>query len=100
VRSDRVSQQWTCDKSSPIVKEFVSVDVELGGKKRYLTEPAVAVILELVRKVHLWNHFCTACCCDYQLTKIQWWKICAGMMLSYQKNFCSTFGEHWKRIEW
>uniref|UniRef100_A0A804NF63 Uncharacterized protein n=1 Tax=Zea mays TaxID=4577 RepID=A0A804NF63_MAIZE len=76
VRSDRVSQQWTCDKSSPIVKEFVSVDVELGGKKRYLTEPAVAVILELVRK------------------------ICAGMMLSYQKNFCSTFGEHWKRIEW
>jgi DNA polymerase phi len=48
-----VSRQWTRDKSSPIVKEFVSVVVELGGKKRYLTEPAVAVILDLVRKVHL-----------------------------------------------
>lgn len=52
-RSGRVSRQWTRDKSSPIVKEFVSVVVELGGKKRYLTEPAVAVILDLVRKVHL-----------------------------------------------
>lgn len=46
-------RQWSRDKSSPIVKEFVSVVVELGGKKRYLTEPAVAVILDLVRKVHL-----------------------------------------------
>lgn len=53
VRSGRVSRQWTRDKSSPIVKEFVSLVVELGGKKRYLMEPAVAVILDLVRKVHL-----------------------------------------------
>lgn len=52
-RSGRVPRQWSRDKSSPIVKEFVSVVVELGGKKRYLTEPAVAVILDLVRKVHL-----------------------------------------------
>ena len=56
MRSGRVSRQWTRDKSSHIVKEFVSVVVELGGKKRYLTEPAVAVILDLVRKVHLSKH--------------------------------------------
>lgn len=53
MRSGRVSRQWTRDKSSPIVKEFVSLVVELGGKKRYLTEPVVAVILDLVRKVHM-----------------------------------------------
>lgn len=53
VRSGRVSRQWTRDKTSSIVKDFVSEIVELGSKKRYLTEPAVAVILDLVRKVHL-----------------------------------------------
>jgi DNA polymerase phi len=52
-RSGRVSRQWTRDKSSPIVKDFVSEVVELSSKKRYLTEPAVAVILDLVRKVCL-----------------------------------------------
>ncbi|XP_062218145.1 uncharacterized protein LOC133918324 [Phragmites australis] len=51
VRSGRVSRQWTRDKSSPIVKDFVSEVVKLGSKKRYLTEPAVAVILDLVRKL-------------------------------------------------
>ncbi|CAN6247266.1 unnamed protein product [Urochloa humidicola] len=51
VRSGRVSRQWTRDKSSPIVKDFVSEIVELSSKKRYLTEPAVAVILDLVRKL-------------------------------------------------
>uniref|UniRef100_K3YPC9 DNA polymerase V n=1 Tax=Setaria italica TaxID=4555 RepID=K3YPC9_SETIT len=51
VRSGRVSRQWTRDKSSPIVKDFVNEVVELSTKKRYLTEPAVAVILDLVRKL-------------------------------------------------
>ncbi|KAF8749914.1 hypothetical protein HU200_012516 [Digitaria exilis] len=51
VRSGRVSRQWIREKSSPIVKDFVSEVVELGSKKRYLTEPAVAVILDLVRKL-------------------------------------------------
>ena len=50
-RSGRVSRQWTRDKSSPIVKDFVSEVVDLSSKKRYLTEPAVAVILDLVSKV-------------------------------------------------
>jgi DNA polymerase phi len=52
VRSGRISRQWTRDKSSPIVKDFVSEVVKLGSKKRYLTEPAVAVILDLVKKVN------------------------------------------------
>lgn len=51
VRSGRVSRQWTRDKSSPIVRDFVSEVIELGNKKRYLTEPAVAVILDLTRKL-------------------------------------------------
>lgn len=51
-RSGRVSGQWTRDKCSPIVKDFVSKVVKLGSKKRYLTEPAVAVILDLASKVH------------------------------------------------
>ncbi|WVZ77983.1 hypothetical protein U9M48_025769 [Paspalum notatum var. saurae] len=51
VRSGRVSRQWTRDKSSSIVKDFVNEVVELGMKKRYLTEPAVAVILDLTRKL-------------------------------------------------
>ncbi|XP_062224134.1 uncharacterized protein LOC133922706 [Phragmites australis] len=50
-RSGRVSRQWTRDKSSSIVKDFVSEVVNLGRKKRYLAEPAVAVILDLVRKL-------------------------------------------------
>ncbi|TVU33504.1 hypothetical protein EJB05_25327 [Eragrostis curvula] len=51
VRSGRISRQWTRDRSSPIVKDFVSEVVKLGNKKRYLAEPAVAVILDLVRKL-------------------------------------------------
>lgn len=53
MRSGRVSRQWTRDKSSFIIKDFVTEVVELGSKKRYLTEPAVAVVLDLVRKVRL-----------------------------------------------
>jgi DNA polymerase phi len=60
VRSGRVSRQWTRDKSSPIVKDFVNEVVELSTKKRYLTEPAVAVILDLVRKVRL-SSTCKSC---------------------------------------
>ncbi|GJN18938.1 hypothetical protein PR202_gb06150 [Eleusine coracana subsp. coracana] len=51
VRSGQISRQWSRDKSSPVVKDFVSEVVKLGSKKRYLAEPAVAVILDLVRKL-------------------------------------------------
>ncbi|XP_051195277.1 uncharacterized protein [Lolium perenne] len=50
-RSGRVSGQWAQDKSSPILKDFVSEVVQLGSKKRYLTEPAAALILDLARKL-------------------------------------------------
>lgn len=51
-RSGRVLGQWKRDKSSPILRDFVTEVVQLGNKKRYLTEPAVALILDLTRKVH------------------------------------------------
>uniref|UniRef100_A0ACD5TCC4 Uncharacterized protein n=2 Tax=Avena sativa TaxID=4498 RepID=A0ACD5TCC4_AVESA len=50
-RSGRVSGQWTQDKSSPILKDFVTEVVQLGNKKRYLTEPAAALILDFARKL-------------------------------------------------
>jgi DNA polymerase phi len=52
-RSGRVSGQWTQDKSSPILKDFVTEVVQLGNKKRYLTEPVAALILDFARKVHI-----------------------------------------------
>lgn len=50
-RSGRVSGQWAQDKSSPVLKDFVTEVVQLGNKKRYLTEPAAALILDLARKL-------------------------------------------------
>ncbi|EMS61721.1 DNA polymerase V [Triticum urartu] len=50
-RSGRVLGQWKRDKSSPILRDFVTEVVQLGNKKRYLTEPAVALILDLTRKL-------------------------------------------------
>uniref|UniRef100_A0A0E0CF55 DNA polymerase V n=1 Tax=Oryza meridionalis TaxID=40149 RepID=A0A0E0CF55_9ORYZ len=51
VRSGRVSGQWAHEEGSPIVKDFVDEVIKLGSKKRYLTEPAVAVILDLAGKL-------------------------------------------------
>ncbi|KAG8069689.1 hypothetical protein GUJ93_ZPchr0006g42538 [Zizania palustris] len=51
VRSGRVSGQWAREEGSSIVKDFVNEVVKLGSKKRYLTEPSVAVILDLARKL-------------------------------------------------
>ncbi|XP_006646852.2 uncharacterized protein LOC102702348 [Oryza brachyantha] len=51
VRSGRLSGQWAHEKGSPIVKDFVNEVVKLGSTKRYLTEPAVAVILDLAGKL-------------------------------------------------
>lgn len=58
-RSSRISEQWKSDKSSSIVKDFVGTVTSLAAKKRYLSEPAVSVILDLVNKVcgsvvHVW----------------------------------------------
>ncbi|KAJ4757383.1 DNA polymerase V [Rhynchospora pubera] len=50
-RSSRISEQWMSDKNSSIVKDFVAEVTSLAAKKRYLSEPAVSVILDLVNKL-------------------------------------------------
>ncbi|XP_050209796.1 uncharacterized protein LOC126660371 [Mercurialis annua] len=51
VRSGRITQEWMSDKDTPILKEFTSALLSLALKKRYLQEPAVAIILYLVEKL-------------------------------------------------
>ncbi|KAL2342030.1 hypothetical protein Fmac_009970 [Flemingia macrophylla] len=50
-RSGRLIQEWSMDKSTPHIREFISVLISLANKKRYLQEPAVSIILDLVEKV-------------------------------------------------
>ncbi|XP_016490689.2 uncharacterized protein LOC107810425 [Nicotiana tabacum] len=50
-RSGRLLLEWTADKNTPYIKEFVGSLVSLATKKRYLQEPAVLIILELVEKL-------------------------------------------------
>lgn len=58
-RSGRLTKEWISDKNKPYIKEFTSVLISLAAKKRYLQEPAVSIILELVEKVRSkkWNSF-------------------------------------------
>ncbi|KAG4960604.1 hypothetical protein AAZX31_13G236600 [Glycine max] len=58
-RSGRLIQEWNMDKSTPYLREFISVLISLANKKRYLQEPAVSIILDLVEKLPveaLMNH--------------------------------------------
>lgn len=50
-RSGRLKEEWASDKNSPCIKEFTSLLISLASKKRYLQEPAVAVLLNLTEKV-------------------------------------------------
>ncbi|KAI4342304.1 hypothetical protein MLD38_026944 [Melastoma candidum] len=50
-RSGRLAKEWASDKSTPHVKEFTSQLITLSAKKRYLQEPAVHVLLDLVDKL-------------------------------------------------
>lgn len=50
-RSGRLTEEMISDNSSLHVKEFTSSLISLASRKRYLQEPAVSVILELVEKV-------------------------------------------------
>lgn len=52
-RSGRIPTDWILDNSTSLVKDFTSQVISLAGKKRYLSEPAVAIILEMVEKVYL-----------------------------------------------
>lgn len=51
-RSGRLAEEWTSDRSTPYIKEFTSLLVSLAVKKRYLQEPSVSVILDLIEKVN------------------------------------------------
>ncbi|KAK4378537.1 hypothetical protein RND71_000399 [Anisodus tanguticus] len=50
-RSGRLTLEWTADKNTPYIKEFVGSLVSLAAKKTYLQESAVSIILELVDKL-------------------------------------------------
>lgn len=50
-QSGRLTQEWSMDKDTPYISEFISVLISLANKKRYLQEPAVSIILDLVEKV-------------------------------------------------
>lgn len=50
-RSGRISEEWKNDSNTNYVKEFTSLVISLAVKKRYLQEPAVSVILNLIEKL-------------------------------------------------
>lgn len=51
-RSGRLAAEWVSDRNTPYIKEFTSRLISLAVKKRYLQEPAVSVILDLIEKVN------------------------------------------------
>ncbi|KAF3783570.1 DNA polymerase V [Nymphaea thermarum] len=46
-RSGRVAHEWSLNKKTSMIKEFIRVVISLADKKSYLREPAVSIILEL-----------------------------------------------------
>ncbi|KAJ9175014.1 hypothetical protein P3X46_013601 [Hevea brasiliensis] len=50
-QSGRINQEWMSDQKTPFIKEFVNALISLASKKRYLQEPAIAIILDLVDKL-------------------------------------------------
>ncbi|XP_010461774.1 PREDICTED: myb-binding protein 1A-like isoform X2 [Camelina sativa] len=50
-RSGRLIEDWQSDNDSQILKEFTNALIGLAAKKRYLQEPAVHVLLDLVDKL-------------------------------------------------
>lgn len=50
-RSGKLIQESVSDKNPEIIKEFTTSVISLAAKKRYLQEPAVLVILQLIEKV-------------------------------------------------
>ncbi|XP_071736935.1 uncharacterized protein [Rutidosis leptorrhynchoides] len=51
VRSGKLTLESVSDKSPEIIKEFTTSVISLAAKKRYLQEPAVMVILQLIEKL-------------------------------------------------
>ncbi|KAI8025671.1 rDNA transcriptional regulator pol5 [Camellia lanceoleosa] len=50
-RSGRLTEELVSDKKSASIKEFISSLISLAAKKRYLQEPAVSVIFDLIEKL-------------------------------------------------
>ncbi|KAL0365238.1 UNVERIFIED_CONTAM: Myb-binding protein 1A-like protein [Sesamum angustifolium] len=50
-RSGKITEEWISDNNTPLIKEFTSCLIALAAKKRYLQEPAVVVLLEMVGKL-------------------------------------------------
>ncbi|CAL0300835.1 unnamed protein product [Lupinus luteus] len=50
-RSGRLTQEQSADKNTLYIQEFISVLISLANRKRYLQEPAVSIILDLVEKL-------------------------------------------------
>ncbi|KAK8938561.1 hypothetical protein KSP39_PZI011336 [Platanthera zijinensis] len=52
-RSHRLFSKWISDKNTHVITEFTSTLISLAQKKRYLHEPAIAVILNMLEKLPL-----------------------------------------------
>ncbi|XP_030459153.2 uncharacterized protein LOC115679650 [Syzygium oleosum] len=50
-RSGRLVKEWLSDKRTPYIREFTGLLISLSAKKRYLQEPSVSVLLDLVEKL-------------------------------------------------
>ncbi|RRT65690.1 hypothetical protein B296_00017342 [Ensete ventricosum] len=50
-RSGRIVRDWSTNTDTSVIKDFMSHVISLAGKKRYLSEPAVSIILDLVDKL-------------------------------------------------
>lgn len=50
-RSGRLTKEWNSDRNTPFIKEFTGILISLASKKRYLQEPAVSVLLDLIEKL-------------------------------------------------
>ncbi|KAG7976526.1 hypothetical protein I3843_06G153400 [Carya illinoinensis] len=50
-RSGRLTEEWIVDKNTTYIKQFTSTIISLATKKRYLQEPVVSVLLDLIEKL-------------------------------------------------
>lgn len=50
-RSGRLTKEWMSDNNTQHIENFTSAVIILAAKKRYLQEPAVVVVLDMVEKV-------------------------------------------------
>ncbi|PIN03112.1 putative MYB-binding protein [Handroanthus impetiginosus] len=50
-RSGKLTEEWISNNNTPLIKEFTNCLIALAAKKRYLQEPSVAVMLDMVEKL-------------------------------------------------